>query len=159
MTRRISGDQLRAWGTYDPETGIFTRHKGGAISVALTSAGYVRFSVLGSQQYAQRMAVLYMTDVLPGDEFEVDHINGDKSDNRWSNLRVVSLSENQHNRRRPNRRNKSGYLGVSQYGSRYRAQIWWKGKIHRIGVFKCPQEASRAYFSAKQRLAGDLVVL
>lgn len=56
----------------------------------------------------------------------VDHINGDKLDNRKSNLRVVDQSVNGHNRKGLNKNNTSGYRGIwyDKYRNAYVAEIW-----------------------------------
>lgn len=86
----------------------------------------------------------------------VDHINGDPRDNRKSNLRIVTISQNAMNRGR-NRNNKSGYKGVS-YASRERkwlAQIGVNGKNIIIGRFDCKHSAAIAYNNEAKKLHGE----
>jgi hypothetical protein len=83
-------------------------------------------------------------DAKPGDR--VDHINHNGLDNRRSNLRVCSHSENLHNRRAAQRNNRSGYLGVSWHkGAKlWRAQLMNERNHYRIGCFKSAREAAVA---------------
>jgi len=120
---------------YDKETGIFTRlalHKKGFMSMsarfgnkaitAKTKLGYIRFSIDHKAYYAHRLAFLYINGEHP--KLEIDHINGDKSDNRWRNLREVDHETNTRNAKL-SIMNKSGILGVHwvSKANRWRAEI------------------------------------
>lgn len=74
----------------------------------------------------------------------VDHINGDGLDNRRSNLRFCTQSQNAANAR--NKKRKAPYRGVTKtkYG-RYHARATIDGRREHLGVFDCPKEAARAY--------------
>lgn len=72
--------------------------------------GYIRMYALGRRYYAHRLAWFYVTGEWP--KHEIDHINGDRSDNRISNLREATQNENAQNKRKQ-RNNKSGVTGVS----------------------------------------------
>jgi hypothetical protein len=82
----------------------------------------------------------------------IDHVNGVKDDNRFANLRVVDETGNSQNIRKPNRRNKSGFMGVIFFQNKWRASITHKGKTHWLGDFKTPEEAHEAYLIAKRKL-------
>ena len=89
---------------YDPETGAFTwrvdrtnGRRAGDLAGS-TREGHITIGVEGTQYYAHRLAVLYMTGKWPKAGMHVDHINRQKADNRWCNLRVVSHSKNMRNR-------------------------------------------------------------
>lgn len=86
----------------------------------------------------------------------VDHVNCDRTDNRWSNLRDASPSQNARNIGK-RRDNKSGFKGVSFHNraGRYRAEIRVKGRTRHLGLFNTPQEASKAYEAAAKSLAGE----
>lgn len=72
---------------------------------------------------------------------DTDHINGDKLDNRESNLRVVDHATNLAGYSKMDIRNTSGYRGVSKWQNKWRARI---GRKIYLGVFNTPEEAARA---------------
>jgi hypothetical protein len=103
---------------YDPETGVFTRRldlggrgaRVGTVSGFLNRDGYLDTSV-GSRTYrTHRLAYLYMTGAWPA--ADIDHINLNRADNRWCNLREATRSRNNANTRKPSN-NTSGYKGVN----------------------------------------------
>jgi hypothetical protein len=101
------------------------------------------------------MAHRVVWEVVHGDISEgmqIDHRNGDRSDNSIENLRLVTPEENVQNQRRPKRQNKVGYLGVSQLRGKYRATIVVAGKQIYLGAFDSPEEAQEAYIRAKRNL-------
>ena len=90
--------------------------------------------------------------------FVVDHKNGDRLDNRRSNLRLATLSQNAANQRR-SVRSKSGYIGVTQSG-----KASWRASIHVgtnrvIGYFATPEEAARARDRAALEEWGEFATL
>lgn len=96
--------------------------------------GYKAIRVNGQRYWAHRMAFLFVHGRWP--EGQVDHANGNKSDNRISNLRECSNSEN-HKNMPMSSRNKSGANGISwsKGMKRWKAQGISKGKTHVIGYF------------------------
>ena len=86
----------------------------------------------------------------------VDHIDGDRLNNRRDNLRLATHAENMRNMKRP-RTNTSGFKGVywSRQHSKWRARIMHNGKQHCLGLFDCPQEAHAAYCKAAEELHGE----
>lgn len=87
----------------------------------------------------------------------VDHINGNRLDNRKSNLRVCTLLENARARRKFS--GSSRYKGVSKLRKRWRAQIRAYGVDRHLGVFATEEEAALAYNAAAQILHGEFSVL
>lgn len=101
---------------YDPETGIFfwryrsnNRQPRDLRAGCLSRDGYIQIKLCGRPVKAHRIAWLLMTGSWPSKQ--VDHINRDRSDNRFINLREASLRENQQNRNIL-RNNTSGVNGV-----------------------------------------------
>lgn len=99
----ITAAQLREVLNYDPETGVFTwrlstgqRSKPGRIAGSLDHQGYTRIGVLDSYYSAHRLAWLYMAGEWPA---LIDHLDGNRSNNRFSNLRVVNQKTNSENQR------------------------------------------------------------
>jgi hypothetical protein len=86
----------------------------------------------------------------------VDHINGDKLDNRRENLRVCTAGENSRNQK-INKRNTSGFKGVcfSKAGNKWMARIKvnWINKY--LGLFDTPEQAHAAYCVAATALHGE----
>jgi hypothetical protein len=120
------------------------------------NTGYVYFSTWMNGRSQPRLLHRFL--MAPPPRAHVDHINGDKLDNRRANLRVVTPSVNQVNRKRLNRNNHSGIRGV-QYAPHlsrshpWRAQITVNRTNHHLGLFvtlkgaiKARRVAERAYF-------------
>jgi len=86
---------------------------------------------------------------------EIDHINGDKADNRWSNLRAATRYQNIQNRG-PHKDNAIGLKGVHFSGKEQKwiAQIHANGNSKRLGCFDCPAAASFAYQIAADKHHG-----
>lgn len=85
----------------------------------------------------------------------VDHINGDTTDNRRSNLRVVPQSVNARNISRSHDRNASGVLGVQRSHGKWAARIMMPGKVsHVVGRFDTIEEATAARLRAERELWG-----
>ena len=90
----------------------------------------------------------------------VDHINGDKLDNRRENLRVVTPQRNQVNRKRLNKNNTSGVRGVARTNASaskpWRAQITVNRKNMHLGLFATEAEAIEARRAAELEQFGEL---
>ena len=87
---------------------------------------------------------------------DIDHINGNKLDNRLSNLRSATRHQNSGNRG-ANKNNKSGYKGVNFYSKNnsWKAQIMDNGKKRHIGYYATPEEAALAYNIESARIFGE----
>lgn len=86
----------------------------------------------------------------------VDHINGDRSDNRRENLRVVTKQQNCSNCK-TYKNNKSGYKGVtwSNGANKWRARIRVAKKEYHLGIFDTPEEAYAVYVEAAKKHFGE----
>jgi hypothetical protein len=98
----ITQNRLKEVLDYNPITGIFIRKirinkvKAGSIAGTKTAQGYLSVSIDGRPYLLHRLVILFMTGSFP--EKQVDHINGIRTDNRWMNIRNVSVQENSFNR-------------------------------------------------------------
>ena len=92
---------------------------------------------------------------------EVDHVNRDKLDNRRENLRLCSRSQNNVNVVRASYPNSTGFRGVFYIEARgqWCAQIWANGRHLKLGRWRSPEDAARAYDSAARELHGEFAVL
>ncbi len=117
------------------------------------SSGYTAIGLARRGTFpAHRLVWLWVHGEWP--KSEIDHINGDRSDNRIENLREVNRSVNCENIRSAHNDNKTGILGVSwdKARKRYYAQIGISGKTINLGRFQDPETASQAYLAAKRKL-------
>lgn len=143
--------------SYNPETGEFiwirpasNRVKAGDVAGATMANGYIVITIDGVKVLAHRLAWLVHYGEWP--KQCVDHINGDKKDNRIANLRDISHKANSRHQLRPSKNNSLGFLGVCQRYGRYKAEITVNRKHVNLGMFDTPEKASAAYQAAKQRL-------
>ena len=144
--------------SYDPETGLFHRlwkssHK--RIGTK-TTRGYLAVGVDRRRYLLHRLAWLAHYGEWPAGE--IDHINGNRSDNRIANLRTCTRTENLRNRHRPRSDSQSGIVGV---GWSHQAGKWWAyidtgtGKRTHLGLFVDKDEAARVRRAAELRYFGD----
>lgn len=160
MNQDIPIDELHRIFEYDPESGSLiyrsrasTRASAGSKAGFLNHKGYRLVGISGKQYRAHRIIVAMTSGDWPPAEFVIDHIDGNRDNNRIENLRVCSHSENQHNRISPSS-STSGLLGAS-YSKKERkwiAAICVGGKRMRIGGYKTPGEARSACLEAKTQL-------
>ena len=120
------------------------------------NAGYARTNIWsgGRKSAAPRMHRLILGDV--DSKLHIDHINGNKLDNRKSNLRICTASENARNRGKQ-RNNTSGYKGVCYDKARqkWKAEIKANGVRRMLGRFNTAEDAHQAYVNAAKELHGD----
>jgi hypothetical protein len=112
--------------------------------------GYVVVGALKQHFYAHRLAWLYMMGRWP--EGQIDHINGDRADNRFCNLREVSDGINKQNRHAAQADNECGFLGVhwNKQAQRWQAELKTNGRKTYICRFDTPEQAHAAYVAAKR---------
>jgi hypothetical protein len=135
---------------YDHETGVFSRPYASKKVGWINSDGYLTIACCKVTRTAHRWAWFLHYGTWP--DGQIDHINGDKLDNRIQNLRLASPEINSQNQRRPMSTNKSGFLGVTKFRGKFRANISATGKHQFLGSFDTPQEAHAAYVQAKREL-------
>lgn len=140
---------LKELAHYDKETGKFTRIKStsprflGKLPCpmdAMHSQGYCVVMVNGKSYPAHKLAVLYVEGYLPDRSVRVDHINGDTTDNRWCNLRVVAPGENVRNQKAL-KQTESGHTGVFKRNEKFVAHIRIDKKLKHLGTFTTLEEA------------------
>lgn len=158
----LTQQRLRELLDYDPDTGTFrwrNRPVGnGAFKpeyrAGAESHGYTTISVEGERFFASRLAWLYMTGKWPDNE--VDHINGRPADDRWSNLREATRSQQVMN---TSLRidNKSGSRGViwSKSKNKWRAFVNLKGRQFHCGYFDTIKEAKASRDAKATLLHGE----
>lgn len=115
---------------------------------------YARRNTRG-EDGARYCVYLHRVLIACAGDLDIDHINGNGLDNRRSNLRLATRSQNMMNRS-SQANNRSGYRGVCwQHEKRkWRATIWVAGRKTHLGDFKDIEEAHAAYVSASLRLHG-----
>lgn len=157
QTKPLPGfEKLKELLTYEPESGLFfwamnisQAKKAGDLAGHKTTHGYVVVGIGRSNFMAHRLAWKLTHSVDPFGN--IDHINGDRSDNRIQNLRDVSPAINAQNQKSATARNVAGFLGVSlRKDGRYSARITVNRKTKTIGYFKNPTDAYAAYIQAKR---------
>lgn len=154
----LTVERARELLSYDPETGLLTWrcrrgriHQGDAAGF-LTPYGYVDISVDERKHKAHRIAWLLTHGVWP--TLDIDHINGNRADNRLVNLREVTRSTNQQNQRASHADSRLGVIGAYWIESKkkYRSTIYVSGKQTHLGYFLSPEQARDAYVTAKRKL-------
>ena len=146
----ITQAQLKQYIQYAPDTGIFTRirspYKGrlGIIKTCANSDGYFVICILGQTYLAHRIAWCLLHGEWPKNQ--LDHINGDRIDNRLVNLREANNLENCRNSG-IRITNTSGFKGVGYHkaSGKWRAQISINGKRICLGLYITAEEAGKVY--------------
>lgn len=165
MTHNLTADFVRSILDYDQMNGQFTWRRrddvpqtwntkfAGKGAGGASGHGYRTLRIKNVSYYLHRLAFLHMTGRWP---IGIDHINGDKSDNRWANLREAAQFQNQANSTRPSR-NKTGRIGVSwdKKNNRWRADIRVRGKSMNLGRYGTFEEAVAAREAAESHHQGE----
>lgn len=148
----LTQDEVKRLLEYDPETGVLTwkinisNRKIGDVagySYTLKRQGesykrYIKIGIKDKKYLAHRIIWLYVNGSFP--ENEIDHIDGDGTNNKIENLREVEHKENSKNRRKPSN-NISGMVGIAYVYNKWRVTIRVNGKRIHLGYFKDIQDA------------------
>lgn len=152
----ITKEILMSVVSYNEDTGLFTwrgnrgrYYRCGKIAGTKGKKGYIQISIMGCRCSAHRLAWLYVYGCWP--KHQIDHLNGERSDNRIVNLRDVKNGVNSQNKLSAMSTSKSGLLGVYFDNShkKWRAEIISDGRRYRLGRFDTAEEAHSAYLGAK----------
>ncbi|ARP90310.1 hypothetical protein CAL14_08440 [Bordetella genomosp. 9] len=160
-TLTLTLSRLREVLAYDPGTGLFTwvsrsssRSPAGNTAGCLAPNGYVQIRIDGVLYQAHRLAWFYVTGEWPTSL--LDHIDLNRANNRWTNLRTASPSQNSANS--PMRRhNSTGFKGVTlnRKVGKYRARITVEHREHHLGFFDTASQAYEAYRNASLKFHGE----
>jgi hypothetical protein len=153
----LTVERLKQVLDYDPTTGAFTwktgtaRGRPGEQAGALMGLGYRNIGVDATRYLAHRLAWFYVYGCWP--EPQIDHINGNRDDNRIANLREATAAQNTWNgARKPG---VTGFRGVRRKGNRYNAQIMAENRRISLGWFATAEEAAAAYDKARAKYHGE----
>lgn len=175
MTKKIlpTPEELRQLLRYEPETGklywkerplsMFSSSRIGNAwnakhvgkeALIVDNNGYRKGRIFGVEFMAHRVAWAVVTGQWPSGH--IDHADGDRSNNRISNLRDSTRSQNLSNRGAQNN-NSSGYKGVHwcKQKCKWVAKIMVSGKAIYLGVYACPNLAHAAYCEAAKKHHGE----
>ena len=153
----MTQERLKELLHYEPSTGWFTWRINSAVAKPGERAGgghglgYRQLGLDYKKYLEHTLAFLYMTGEWPPNE--VDHINRDKSDNRWENLKLATRSQQGHNKGM-SARNKLGFPGVNKLGNKYLSRILIEGKPIRIGWYVTIAQARIARLLAEKQHFG-----
>jgi len=147
--------------TYDPDEGTFEwnsyrsgvpKSKGKNAGTFNKGNGYIFIGIDYKSYTAHRLAWFYMTGNWPKDQ--IDHMDGNRTNNKFSNLREATPTQNSGNSR-GNANTLTGRKGVTISAGKYTAQIQHKGKSYYLGRFTDLDEASAAYKKKADELFGE----
>lgn len=172
LTQTILKDVL----TYNQETGIFiwkvrdlkyfktwqacnrwnARYAFEPCGCISGTTGYIYINLLGTIYAAHRLAFLYIEGTFPPNQ--VDHINQNKTDNEFTNLRKSTARENRKNMKK-SIKNSSGVVGVSfhQKANKWQARISDNGKPVHLGLFLTKKAATVARMQAEVKYGYSLL--
>lgn len=146
----ITAEYVRSILHYDPETGFFFRKtdskKGGYKTGQRTGCSknrkYETIGIGNKQYYSHMLAFIYMNGCLP--DGIIDHINGNRLNNSWNNLRPSTYKLNAANSATKKIGNIKG-VSWDKKLKKFAAYICPNRKKIHLGYFDCPAAASFAY--------------
>ena len=136
----VSQKELKELLHYDEHTGIFTwkvsrgRVSNGTVAGIINAGDKYRYIRIFTKSYAaHRLAFIYMDNIVPPEQ--VDHINHNRDDNRFINLRMCSRSQN-HKNKPIQSNNSTGHHGVSKTkDGKFYAYIKHEQKMKNLGIY------------------------
>ena len=148
---------------YEPETGLFfwaaARPKvrvGDQAGYTKKDRGYIYIEFDQKSYAAHRLAWFYMTKKWPSDQ--IDHINGNKSDNRFANLREATNGQNRANTKTSGKHGLKGVKflpWIKNGGKCWQSQITHNKKVIYLGCYHTKEEAHEAYVKKAIEFHGD----
>lgn len=142
---------------YDAESGVLCKVINGALKpcLHLNDKGYLCAYIGNRRVVAHRIAWALMTGKFPADG--LDHIDGNRTNNRWSNLREANPTQNMCNSATKRKVNDlpRGVVPVKKVRSSFLARIQYKKRNITLGVFSTPEEAGEVYQLAAEMLHGQ----
>lgn len=156
----LTTDRVRELLIYEASTGTFRwrvdrangRIPAGSRAGSVTAGGYIEIYIDGLRCLGHRIAVLYIAGRWP--PYQVDHIDRDRSNNAWRNLREATNEQNQANKAARSD-NRIGFKGVKRCRGMYQARIRIAGVDRHLGTFATPEEASATYRRAAELSFGE----
>jgi poly-beta-hydroxyalkanoate depolymerase len=100
--------------------------------------------------YVHRLIWVFHNGSL--NDLDVDHIDGNRDNNKIENLRLVNSQKNNQNIRQARKTNALGVLGVSMKFGKFCAQISLNKKVKHLGLFDTAEDAHSAYLEAKRKI-------
>tara|TARA_R100001163_G_scaffold61721_1_gene51933 strand:+ start:775 stop:1302 length:528 start_codon:yes stop_codon:yes gene_type:complete len=155
-------EELKEYLDYNSDTGVFIwkkrpayRIKIGQQAGCLNSEGYRMIKLKRSIYLSHRIAY-YMYHGVDPLEKQVDHINGNKADDRIKNLRLATCQENNFNKGL-RRNNTSGFTGVHWRRGRQKwiATVQLRGNYKYLGIFNEKEDAIQARIEAEKKYFGE----
>lgn len=131
--------------------------KPGTIAGSVTQrGGHISVSIGNTRYLAHRLIWALCTEEDPG-EYQIDHINGVRTDNRIENLRKVTHQQNGMNRCRAQRNSQSGIVGVHPHKAtgKWEATITHNGKSIFLGLHETKEAALAVRIAKERKLFGE----
>lgn len=164
--KALPANEVRDLLDYDPISGVFTwkmRSDGparwnaewvGRQAGSVNHDGYISIGIRNRRYQAHRLAWAWMIGTWP--DRDIDHVDGNRSNNQWQNLRKATKSQNSQNTKIP-KTNTTGVKGVcyDKNTGKWQSQIRCNGKRMYLGQFASISQAQAAYEMAARRLHGE----
>ena len=157
----LTQEKLKSVLEYDPLFGdwkwlqtLANRATKGSSAGYINNVGYRMITIQGKVYQSSRLAFLYQNGKMP--DSWIDHIDGNRSNDRWDNLREATPSQNQFNRS-IQKNNTSGAKGVSwdDRKKKWKSRIWTGRKCIHLGYFGDKEDAVAARVKAEVIYHGE----